>query len=758
MKRIINIILLISLFLVTETNVLGQEVAKWISADSSERSSPNTWIAFRKDITLDEVPETTLTQIAADSKYWLWINGNLIVFEGGLKRGPNPNDTYYDELDLSPYLIQGENQIAILVWFFGKDGFSHINSGQSGLYFNMNLGSKQVISNKEWLSRIHPAYKTALGEDPNFRLPESNIRFEAYNDIEDWQESNELQSKLGFSSSLEFGETGDAPWNKLIKRTIPFWKDFGIERIEHSELLKGEKVDTLVFNFPYNLQMTPILELKSKTSGKLIDIYTDNTYASGDVNLRAQYVTKKGYQYYESLGWLNGHKLYITCPKDVDVLNVFYRQTGYNAEPIGSFSCDDNFVMNFWDKALRTLYINMRDTFFDCPDRERAQWWGDVVLLMAECFYTYSETTHDLMRKAIFELVDWQRDNGELFSPVPAGNYNTELPGQMLASIGEYGFWNYYMNTADLATLEYVYPHVKKYLDVWELDETGLTKFREGDWTWGDWGDNKDIRLIFAGWHYIALNSAIKMAEEVGETQDVNKYRNQMQSISNAYNLCWNGKAYRHPDHTAETDDRVQALAVLAGIADSSKYEAIYTVLQNEFHSSPYMEKYVMEALFKMDYGEYAMSRMKSRFASMVDNPDYTTLFEGWDIGSKGFGGGTVNHAWSGGPLIVISQHVCGIKPLKPGYSEFVIAPDITVFNRCSIDVPSIKGIIHSSYIKNSNSVTFKIRIPIGTLAEFRIPNECNSLDIYINNNEYTTSNNSNKILLKPGSYRIQFK
>lgn len=71
----------------------------------------------------------------------------------------------------------------------------------------------------------------------------------------------------------------------------------------------------------------------------------------------------------------------------------------------------------------------------------------------------------------------------------------------MLAAVGRYGFWNYYMNTGDLETIRRVYPAVKRYLSLWKTDDTGLTAFRKGGWTWGDWGDNRDIRLIFAGWH-----------------------------------------------------------------------------------------------------------------------------------------------------------------------------------------------------------------------------------------------------------------
>lgn len=49
-------------------------------------NEPNTWIAFRKDIVLDKVPRQAIASIAADTKYWLWINGEPVVFEGAQAR------------------------------------------------------------------------------------------------------------------------------------------------------------------------------------------------------------------------------------------------------------------------------------------------------------------------------------------------------------------------------------------------------------------------------------------------------------------------------------------------------------------------------------------------------------------------------------------------------------------------------------------------------------------------------------------------
>ena len=82
-------------------------------------------MTFETSITLTEIPATVKAAIACDTKYWLWINGERAVFEGGLKRGPTPEDSYYDIVDIAPFLMKGENKIEVLTWFFGKEGFSH---------------------------------------------------------------------------------------------------------------------------------------------------------------------------------------------------------------------------------------------------------------------------------------------------------------------------------------------------------------------------------------------------------------------------------------------------------------------------------------------------------------------------------------------------------------------------------------------------------------------------------------------------------
>lgn len=209
---------------------------------------------------------------------------------------------------------------------------------------------------------------------------------------------------------------------------------------------------------------------------------------------------------------MNGHKVIYKVPSSVDVLDLKYRETGYNTTFAGSFVCDDPMLNTLWGKSQRTLHITMRDTYMDCPDRERSQWWGDVVNELGEAFYAMDERAHLLTRKGIRELMAWQRPDSTIYAPVPSGNYDSELPMQMLASVGYYGFWTYYMGTGDKNTIETVFPNVKKYIHVWKTDSEGLVIPRKGGWTWGDWGEDKDMALLFNLWYAIALDGYERMA------------------------------------------------------------------------------------------------------------------------------------------------------------------------------------------------------------------------------------------------------
>lgn len=746
-KRLIIIFLIFHVFHVTAQD---HWQAHWIT-DPSAKNEVNSWYSFRKDFSLEKTPQKALTKIAIDSKYWLWINGELVVFEGGLKRGPTPKDTYYDEIDIAQYLKKGKNNISVLGWFFGKEGFSHKNSGQFGFLFQCISPEIHIISDSSWKVTQNTAYESCPEPLPNFRLPESSIRYNAQKDIGNWQGTNFNTSHWKQAKIL--GKPPMAPWHNLTLRPIPQWKDSKLKPyIKAPEFpIQFDKDTTIICTLPSNIQITPYLKIETQTTGKLIEIKTENFMGGGSPNVYAQYISKKGIQDYESYGWMNGQTVEYKIPAGVKVLDLKYRETGYDTEFAGSFTSSDPFLNKIWKKSLRTLYVTMRDTYMDCPDRERAQWWGDAVNEGGEAFYALDTNSHALLKKGMYELINWQRADSTLFSPVPAGNWSKELPVQMLASVGYYGFWNYYLNTGDQQSMQDLYQGVRKYLKIWETHEDGSIVFRKGDWSWGDWGRNKDMKLITNGFYYLALKGALNIAKTLNKTEDVTEYSAAMARIKKVYNTkYWTGTAYRHPLYKGKTDDRSQALAIVAGIAGPEKYPALLEVFKTEEHASPYMEKYVLEALFQMGYVDFGITRMKKRFSDMVNHPDYSTLFEGWGIGKEGFGGGTTNHAWSGGALTILSQYLCGIEPIEPGYSLFQIIPKPGSVKSASAEIESVKGIIKSSYENSEKLFKLNVSIPKGTEAIIGIPSSHTEL-IKLNNNTIWNRGKSikNKYILK---------
>lgn len=712
-----RILIITALLLFSLTGYAKNWEGKWI-VNFDSQSTTNSWFAFRKQVDIDKVPNQAIARIAADSKYWMWINGKQVVFEGSLKRGPNPTDTYYDEVDIAPFLKPGQNTIAILTWYFGKDGFSHISSGKAGLLFDCVSSGLRIVSDKSWVSSRLYAYGTCGEPLPNFRLSESSICYDARKEIPDWM-MPDFDDK-GMGGVRVFGEAGCYPWNKLHKRSIPLFKDYGLKDYS-KQYFHG---DTLICELPYNCQLTPYIKVDAP-AGKTIGIYTDNYlfYNGAGTGIRAEYITKEGTQEYENLAWVNGHKVYYVLPQGVKVLAAKFRESGYDTEFEGEFSCSDDFLNKLWDKSRRSLYITMRDNFMDCPDRERAQWAGDAVNESMEAYYALSVSSHALVKKWLYETVNWQRPDGSMFAPVPAGNWFDELPGQVLATIGRYGVWNYYLYTGDRQLLKDLYPGIKKYLDLWIPDGKGTMQFREGDWTWGDWGDNRDMKLLFNLWYYIAIQGMEQAAMELGYTEDVQKYQLFLTQFKQSFNhQFWNGKSYRHPEYNERTDDRVQALAVVSGIADTDKYKAILRVLQTEEHASPYMEKYIFEAMMQMGYEVEALARHKKRFSKMVYWPGFTTLFEGWGIGNEGYGGGTVNHGWSGGGLVVCSQYLCGVAPTKPGFEEFHILPQPGNVTQAQAVVPTEKGNISTAFIQDKAGFKMDANIPKGCKALLGVP------------------------------------
>ncbi len=708
--------------------------AKWIWLDE-EKTSKNAWLCFNKTVNIQNNNEKLVAKIASENKYWLYINGICVVREGGLKRGPSPTGCYFDEVDITEHLVPGENLISILVWYWGNEAsYSSSDAGQGGLLFEAENNGISILSDNSWSVFKNPAFKEDSGKlQPNYRLPESNIYYDAREEIADW-------NKVGYDfshweKSTEYAVGGEGCWGETYSRDIPMFKDFGLKDYKNSKEYEGKILrlkKKITLYVPYNAQLTPYLEVESK-SGKAIVITTENTYAG---SIHSTYVTRDGVQAFESPAWFNGEHITYEIPAGVKIISLKYRESGYNTEFCGSFTCENADMNTLWQKSLRTLYVTMRDNFMDCPDRERAQWWGDVTNEMMLTMYSLAPSSYLLYRKGVSTMLSYiDPETKVLQTVVPIKNDYFELPCQQLAGVG--GFWTYYMYTGDKEFIKSVYSAAADYVNLWKIGDDGLVEHRGGSWDWQDWGDKIDVAPLENAWYYYALSSVRNMAEVLGDKEAADGYGCRMKSLHKAYQSLWAGFGYKSADNKGY-DDRGNAVAVISGLCPEKYYPKMKNLLFDIRNASPYMEYYVLESLCRMGEYSVAQKRMLERYKEMIDE-DYSTLWENWIKKD-----GTSNHAWTGGPLVIMSKHIAGIKPLSAGYEKIEIKPQYNLHEKISCVVPALAGDIKLDIVTNNKKTDIKLEYP-----------EKSEVILYLPENVTVTANGKNYDIQTDAEYLL---
>jgi len=736
------------------------EGAKWIWQQDNGPS--NTWMSLRKTMTLDEIPEVVDAYIAVDSKFWLWINGEMVLFEGGLSRGPSqagdwnrkekitPTNSWYETVNIQPYLKKGNNTIAILVWYWGRETHkgTHIDSGKGGLLFSAQIGSKKLVSDSSWKAIQHPAYNNTI-PPASKALVQYPVQFNAQKSMQDWSENawyTENFDDSNWTNAVEKGKLGVAPWYNLEPNIVPPLVNHGLRNYKNHEELQLpfiSKGQTIACKLPFNKQITPYLEVEAQ-AGDTIFVTTDNRLNK----ITATYITKDGIQEFESFSWMNGNEILYMIPEGVTVKALKYRWMSVG-EMVGKFEIDDPFYNRLWWMGNNTLFVCARDNFMDCPDRERALWIGDVADQTGYLFYSMDDSGRQLLKKAILQTMSFSQDGviGAL-GPLRV----RELVAQSLQFIAQ-GIWPYYLNTGDKETLQKVYPFVYDYLALFEMQENGLPKYRirqsPDAWDWVDWGvketaDKEPIQIAF---YYLALNKAKEMAEVLGEEAHAKWYEARMQTMKPAFEKAYWKDGFYSSNAEKFKDDRANAIAIVSGISNAEYHNQIVdnVLLPNRF-SSPHFEWLVEEAMCVAGRYEASLARMKDQYQSQVDKEDMSTLYEMFPKG------GSYNHAWNGSNKI-LSKYIAGVEPTKVAWTEYQIMPNLVHFEQLKKVIPTVKGNITIDLEVTVKQYVLELESPENTTAIIGIPKKDKEIKEVVVNGKMIWKKGKNKRSLKGLTY-----
>lgn len=653
--------------------------ANWIWTESCAEDS---YVAFRKTFTLEQAVPTATAFISAADKYVLWVNGELVVLDGSLKRGPTPYDSYYDTVELTN-LKQGENTIALLVAFNGRSGDGSIvpvlvdeegdEYTQAGLIFELDAGGTTICSDSSWKAARHTGYKnrvTAGADYPGYSqssmLAERNVYFDARDDLGDFMAEGYNDSE--WEDATPVSKAGDLPFGDLYSAMIQPIRFQDIVDFSNSASYVGTPLTqdtTLVLDLPGNIQFTPYFELEAP-AGKKLTFYTDTYTDKQELpNFKDTYVTAEGTQRYENYPWRSGSKLIIEAEAGVTFTRLGYRASGFNGEQVGSFTSSDPGLDQLWQESLNTLAICMRDTYMDCPERERGPYMGDASNEIDAALYSYDQGGLDLTKKAILACVAWTRTDGAIPSRAPSVKPQ-EIPNQSLIFMTS--VYHYWLHSGDRETAEAYCNAFLNYLRLVEM-ENGLPVYRDGSWTWDDWGDRIDTQLLQTGIYYYALNVTKSLADDLGITEGTEFLAERMDSMRENWRaVYYTEEGFKSPD-SKYVDDRANAMLALSGLAGEKDWPLITDVIMSTYQASPFIEKYVLEALCVMGRIDLALQRMRDRYAPMLKD-EYDTLWETFDGET-----GTVNHGWTAAPLYILSKYAAGIRPTQAGFEAYEIAP-----------------------------------------------------------------------------------
>ncbi|MCH5154082.1 MAG: hypothetical protein J1F71_02605 [Clostridiales bacterium] len=639
--------------------------SKWIwSADATKKNSN---VVMRRVISFgqNKPPQRAFCRAACDTHYYLFVNGNAVVWNGGMNR--SGKRAYYDEFDIASYLTKGDNVIVVFCSYFGNEGRDLVCSPRAGFIFECN--DLNIYSDTSFM----------VYENEAFRVPSgTNCCYAGYNVNYDAAYEGPIQNVYDpalnisqFVPATVLAEYPDDNLGILTQRPVPLEK-FSPQPV----IAKYKKVtdqfdgDTYIITLPKEMRVTPYMEVAGNGQ-EVITITTDRTDCMGcfgdEVSTykahSVRYTTKPTLNIYDGMLPMVGSVLYFTMPRSVKIVKLGYREIGFNAAPTCSFQGDSDRMDRLFNKAVNTLHLSMGSTLMDTPERERTMWLGDASISARALYLVYNNAA-PLVKKVLDDIMEYAKDD-MLLSCVP-GNVPVDIPSHGLIALSEYGIFGAYRNNVpDLDFFRVHYETMCNYLMKWDMTEHGVAP-RDGTNRWYDNLYNVDEVLLENALYYNACKFMKELGRVVGNNYYDEDFEDRMANIAEFIESCWQGLGYTTRENCY--DDRANAFIVLGGLVPNDRKDAVARLLSATVSASPYMEWAVLTALCMLDRSDAARMRFDTRYSVAADDGS-TTLGEDFN------GYGTHCQSYQSAVIFEALELFAGIS-VKDGASKIKITPD----------------------------------------------------------------------------------
>lgn len=724
--------------------------ASWIAAPNDPGSEYGVY-HFRKDITLSSKPSSFIVHVSADNRYKLYVNGVLV------STGPARGDLYnwnYETVDLAPYLAEGNNAIAALVWNEAQYRPEAIISLRTAFIVQGNSAAEEVVNTDEsWKCLPDKGYQPNWGffaaSTGEFLDMNKTIMNAASADISSWPKAAKV---LGGSLKGQ----NDGFGYELVHSAIPA-RDLIYQRIPVCRQASGMEVpasfpkDSASFTVPAHTTVVLLLDQTfltnayptltfSKGKGAGISLgYAESLYddprgqRKGNRNEvegkyfwgRKDTLVSNGEdgQTYTTLNFRTFRYIRLilhTQDEPLVIKDIYGTFTGYPFRKAAVFSSDDTIVPKMLDIGWRTARLNAFETYTDCPYYEQLQYIGDTRI---QAMISYYYSGDDRLARNALNLMDRSR--------LPEGVTLSRYPTHSTQIISTFSLWyigmlyDFWMYRGDSAFLSDKLPGMRDVLSFFgKYQDSSGSVCHLPYWAFVDWSDGKgwsfgvsprgtdgssavfDLQLLWAYQWASSLEARLGMpAYSVLYAKKAAQLRRTIQS------KYWDPVHGLYADTQEKTtfSQHANALAILTGLVAGPELPAFGRRLLADSSLTQctiYFKYYLFQALTKAGLGNDYMkwldvwrTNMKWGLTTWAEYSDPATTRSDC-------------HAWASSPNIEFFRTVLGIDSDAPGFARVKIEPRLGNLTHASGSIPHPMGSVAVSYAQLGSSWKVSVSLP----------------------------------------------
>ena len=685
----------------------------------------------------------TVISISATSRYKLYCNGVMVA--NGPCKG-QATEYYCDNLDLTPYIIDGKNQLmAKVVCFpppeavladrrnFGP--FSIIGSAAGPcLFVDGSCGDTNLSTSAgNWLVINDDSVKwTDTYELATCLVGNMEVAYSA--GLKEILARDFEKAVFRFKVNID-NKFGELPPYPLYKRPIPMLY------LAPSKGVKAVHTGANYIDYDAGELTTGYISLNVKAAkGAKITI----TYAESYSGVEGDPLLKGRRDDNENFGFVGCSDIFYPDSNDDNYEPFWFRtfrfiriefenytatpafeptyvETGFPLNPTTTIEAD-GWVPGVWDISLRTLQRCMHETYEDCPYYEQLQYILDTRLQM---LFTYAVGGDiSLARKTLHDYH---------LSSMPSGILQARYPSSIRQVIVPFPpHWismllDYYKHTGDKSPLLQYRTTVEHLLEWYleRLNKDGLLE-KVGYWEFLDWapewtenegkpfaaykGPSTSQNLVLAN----ALRQGAEVLDICGFSEMGNHYKGFSDNIINSISkLCYNAdkKLFSEGPGFDEYTQHSQMWAVLMGLVTGAEAKALMerTLSDESLVQCTFpLQFYLFRALETAGMYERTEELWAKWWQPLLEL-DVTTVPETPYNNTR-----SDCHAWGALMLYEYPAKILGVHALENGYKKIGIRPMGMFLGKAKGSVKTPAGAVDVSWTMDNGTFKASVSAPAG--------------------------------------------